>query len=875
MTEDSGAYSGQWVTTSSVDLGPSNETQTYAFSITDTTVTSVAGNANLFGTAPAIDADTGVITFTPETNANGTATVTVVLKDNDGTANGGVDTSEEHTFTIMVTAVNDAPTYTLGGTVTVDEDSGAYNNETYATGITPGGGTDESGQTLSFTLSGYDTTLFEVQPSLTSTGQLTFTPADDAFGTTTVTVVLSDGTNEVTKTFDIIIRPVNDAPSYTPGSNQQVLEDCGAQTVTGWATDISKGPDNESSQSLSFQIGYTNISLFADGGAPAVDENGNLTYTPADDGFGTSTVTIYLKDDGGTDNSGDDDTDSVTFTITVLPVNDQPVFTDTGDITVTEDSGAYSGQWVTTSSVDLGPSNETQTYAFSITDTTITSVAGNTDLFGTAPAIDADTGKITFTPTANANGTATVTVVLTDNDGTENGGVDTSEEHTFTITVTAVNDDPTFTLGGTVTVDEDSGAYTDAAYATGVTTGGGTDESGQTLSFTLSGYDSSLFAVQPSLTSAGQLTFTPADDAYGRTTVTAVLGDGTNEVTNTFEIVITPVNDAPSFTTGSNQQVLEDCGAQTVVSWATDVSAGAANETSQGLSFRVEYTNADLFAGGGAPAVDAAGNLTYTPADDIYGTSTVTIYLWDDGGTANGGDDDTDTVTFTITVLSVNDRPEFTDTGNITVTEDSGAYTGQWVNTSSIDLGPSNETQTYSFVITDTTVTSAAGNTDLFGTAPAIDADTGVMTFTPAANANGTATVTVVLTDNDGTENGGLDTSSEHTITITVLPVNDEPSFEAGVSLTVGENTGEKTCTGWAAAISAGPSDESAQNLTFELTTDNDGIFATVPAVSDDGTLTFTPAAANSGTATVSVTLKDDGGTDYSETIRRQQSNSR
>ena len=861
VTEDSGVYTGAWADTASIDVGPTNETQTHTFSITDTTVTSVAGNENLFSTAPAIDAQTGEITFTPAANANGTATVTVVLTDDDGTDNGGVDTSSSHTFTITVTAVNDAPTYTLDGTVTVNEDSGDFTDATYATGITTGGGTDESGQTLTFTLSGYDAALFETEPTLTTGGQLTFTPAADAYGTTTVTVVLSDGTNDVEKSFDIVINPVNDVPSFTPGNNEEVLEDCGAQTVTSWATDISKGPSNESTQSLSFYVDYTNTSLFAEGGAPAVDADGNLTYTPAANAYGISTVTIYLKDDGGTANGGDDEADSVSFTITVLSVNDQPNFTDNGNITVTEDSGAYSGQWANTASIDVGPTNETQTHTFSITDTTVTSVAGNENLFSTAPAIDAQMGEITFIPALNANGTATVTVVLTDDDGTANGGVDTSSSHTFTITVTAVNDEPTYTLDGTVTVNEDSGEFTNADYTTGITTGGGTDESGQTLSFTLSGYDASLFETVPTLTTGGQLTFTPAADAYGVTTVTVVLSDGTNDVEKSFNIVINPVNDQPSFTPGANEEVPEDCGVQTVTGWATGITKGADNETAQSLSFHVDYTNTDLFAPGGAPAIDADGNLTYTPAANAYGTSTVTIYLWDDGGTANGGDDETDSMSFTITVLSVNDQPSFTDNGDITVTEDSGAYSGQWANTASIDVGPTNETQTHTFSITDTTVTSVAGNTDLFSTAPVIDAQTGEITFTTAANANGTATVTVVLTDDDGTANGGVDTSSDHTFTITVTAVNDEPAFEAGDSLKVGENTGAKTYTGWATEISAGPSDEIGQNLTFNVTADNYGIFAVAPAISADGTLTFTPAAASSGSATVSVTLTDDGGT--------------
>ena len=44
---------------------------------------------------------TGTLTFTPAANAFGTATVTVIVHDNGGTANGGVD-SVTNTFTVTI-----------------------------------------------------------------------------------------------------------------------------------------------------------------------------------------------------------------------------------------------------------------------------------------------------------------------------------------------------------------------------------------------------------------------------------------------------------------------------------------------------------------------------------------------------------------------------------------------------------------------------------------------------------------------------------------------------------------------------------------------------------------------------------------------------
>ncbi|PKK88828.1 MAG: hypothetical protein CVV64_17240 [Candidatus Wallbacteria bacterium HGW-Wallbacteria-1] len=75
----------------------------------------VASSVRATGSIASIYPAVASLTFTPADNANGTATVTVVLKDNGGTTgadgqpNGGVDTTAAQTFTITVNAVNDAP----------------------------------------------------------------------------------------------------------------------------------------------------------------------------------------------------------------------------------------------------------------------------------------------------------------------------------------------------------------------------------------------------------------------------------------------------------------------------------------------------------------------------------------------------------------------------------------------------------------------------------------------------------------------------------------------------------------------------------------------------------------------------------------------
>ena len=101
--------------------------------------------------------------------------------------------------------------------------------------------------------------------------------------------------------------------------------------------------------------------------------------------------------------------------------------------------------------------------------------------------------------------------------------------------------------------------------------------------------------------------------------------------------------------------------------------------------------------------------------------------------------------------------------------------------------------------------------------------------------------MTVSATDNGGTANGGSDSSVVQTFTLTVALVNHAPSFAAGAAQSTVKNAGTQTAGGWATAISPGPANESAQTVTFNVSNDNNALFAVQPAIAPDGTLTYTP----------------------------------
>ena len=119
----------------------------------------------------------------------------------------------------------------------------------------------------------------------------------------------------------------------------------------------------------------------------------------------------------------------------------------------------------------------------------------------------------------------------------------------------------------------------------------------------------------------------------------------------------------------------------------------------------------------------------------------------------------------------------------------------------------------------------------------------------------------VAAVDNGGTDHGGHDTSAAVDFTITVVSVNDAPSFAPGANQTAVSLLGAQTVNNWAKLISPGPADESSQSVNFKVTVSNASLFAVQPAISPSGKLTYTPKALALGTATVTVTPVDDGGT--------------
>ena len=743
---------------------------------------------------------TGVI-YTPAANYYGPDSFTHTIAD----GNGGSATA---TVSVTVTPVNDDPV-AIDDTATVAEDSDATAIAVLANDTLG----PDAGETLTVTAV---TQGAHGSVTFTATG-VSYTPAADYYGPDSFTHTIADGNGgSATATVSVTVTPVNDDP-VANDDTATVAEDSDANAIDVLAND-TLGPDTGETLAVTAvtQAAHGTVTFTASG----------VIYTPAADYYGSDSFTHTIADGNG-------GSATATVSVTVTPVNDDPVAND-DTATVAEDSDANAIDVLANDT--LGPdTGET------LTVTAVTQGAhGSVTITATG---------VTYTPAADYFGPDSFTHTIADG----NGGSATA---TVSVTVTGINDAPGFTKGANQTLLEDTGAQAIANWATQIAAGPG--ETGQAVTFQATTDNNALFSTQPVIDTNGTLSYDPAPNANGLATVTVTATDnggianGGIDVSapQTFTINVSLLNDAPTFTAGANQTVLEDSAAHTVPGWAANMSAGPADESGQALSFTVTNNNNALFVT--QPAIAANGTLTFTTAPNAVGNTTVTVVLRDDGGVLNGGSDTSVAHTFSIAVTPVNDTPGFSPGANQAVLEDAGARTvTAWATT--LSAGPGDESgQTLSFVVT-------ADNTALFAVQPAI-ADNGTLTFTPAANAGGSATVTVQLRDNGGTDNGGFDTSAVQTFTIDVTPVNDAPSFVNGAPQTRNEDAGPQTVVGFATAISSGPANEAGQVLNFITSNDNDVLFSAAPAIAADGTLTYTPAPNKFGTAVVSLRLRDDGG---------------
>lgn len=886
------------ITVSDPDIGSNPLTVTLAASLGSLTIGSAGGvqvtnngqsSVTLIGNQAGVNTALNSLVYQGQPNANGPDTLTITADDGGQTGNPG-QPALVRTVDITVNSINDAPTLTAPTNITLNEDAtfaftganlvdatdvdsaaspvsvtltAAQGRLTLASlaNLTFTNGTTNGSANLTFT-----GPIADVRTALNS---LSYQGNPDYFGTDTIVVTLDDqgatgapGPLNVSRTISVNVLSVNDAPTFVAGVSPVINEDAGPQTVANWATSISAGAANESTQGLTFQVTNDNPTLFTV--APRIDSaSGNLVYTAAPNANGVANVTVVLQDNGGTTNGGVDSSSATVFTITVNPVNDQPTFTPGGNVTITEDAGAQTvAGWAR--SITVGPADELATQAPTFLVTT-----DNPTLFLAPPVINPTTGDLTFTAAADANGRAIVTVALQDNGGTTNGGVDTSPSQTFTINVTAVNDAPTLTVPAAQVVDEDNTvniagiSVADVDAGTGsiratLTVASGRIGLGSTngLTFTAGGNNTgnmvftgtleNVNAALNNLTYQGNANFSGADTLTVSISDQGNTGSGPIGVdTDTIAITVNAINDAPIVTVPGSRTVAEDTNLTLSGISVTDLDAGNSpvQLTLSALNGRlrlVNTTNLTLVAGnndsgsftyeGTQAAIRTAlagSNLIYRGNQDFNGTDTVTVTL-DDRSAVGAGGPLSDTETIQITVTPENDRPVLTVPGAQQVDEDVELVFDSTRAISVVDVDAGNSPIRVTLTVTrgtinlattnDLTLVSGANNSSTVtyqGTVDSINAALANLVYRGNQNVNGADTLTINVRDLNNTGAGpeGVD---NQTIAITVNAVNDQPQLLSNNTLSVSEN-GTRTITN--SLLLTTDVDNASNQITYTLVT--------------------------------------------------------
>ncbi len=747
----------------------------------DSPYTYSISTSDVDGDTPTLTMPTGPAWLAITDNGNGTASLagtplnehvgshSVIIRASDGT------TSTDVTFTITVTNVNDAPRFTSTAITTATEDVA------YSYAITT---VDDDGDAITITTSTLPGWL-TFTDNTDGTATLAGTPTNANVGTFDVVLSATDAyTATTSQNFTITVNNVNDAPVISNISQST------PQNVALTITLASFAGDEDNNLDVSTLIV---VSQPLNGSVAINSTSGEVTYTPNSGFSGNDSFTLQISDtDGATSNTGqisiqvsdeapnavndsytiDEDTPTVfevlsndtdpqnniniaSVTIITQPTHGTLTVNASGTVLYTpnsnyfgsdsfvyevRDADNYSDQAsvsITITAVNDAPNLATDSYTTN-EDTPINMdvLSNDTDVENdVAPAsiqivtatangtltINADY-TLRYVPNLNFNGSDSFTYSVQDEDGA-------TSQANVSLTITAINDAPTFTSTPVESATED------IAYSYTITTN---DVDGDVPIITAT-YPASATWLTFTNNNNGtaSLTGTPTNNDVGTVEVTITISDASLNNSQTFNITVNNINDAPVFTSTAITSATED-SPYTYNVRANDIDA---NETpvitmETGPDW---LTLTDLNTGN--------ATLSGTPLNSHVGNHVVTLRAAD--GTTYVEQ------SFTITVANTNDAPVFTSTPIISINED----------------------VVYNYSITTTDDDGDAMN--IQGVViPAW------LTFTD--NGNGTASLTGAPTNNEvGTHNVSLTVSdptasTSQNFTIQIINVNDAPVLSNG-----------------------------------------------------------------------------------------------
>ncbi len=447
----------------------------------DTRTFSLTGtDAALFN----IDSATGVVTLKASANyeAKASYNINVVATDRAGlTASQAV--------VVSVTDVNEAPVITSVATASVAENAAASTVVYTATASDV-----DAGDARTFSLAGADAALFNID---SATGAVTLKASAnyEAKASYNINVVATDRAGlTASQAVVVSVTDVNEAPVITSVATASVAENAAISTVvyTATASDVDAG------DARTFSLAGADAALFnIDSATGVVTLKASANY----EAKASYNINVVATDRAGL-------TASQAVVVNVTDVNEAPVITSdaTRSITVNEDTGAV--------------------FAIDATDPDVGAVLSASIATGPANGrLSTDgAGQNIYTPNANFNGTDSFVIRVSD------GTLATS--YTVNVTVTPVNDAPTFAAASqAVTTDEDvAKAVTLAA----------TDVDGDALVYTAGAAANGTVVV-----SGNTATYTPRADFNGADSFVVTASDGKGgTTTQTVNVTVTPVDDS-------------------------------------------------------------------------------------------------------------------------------------------------------------------------------------------------------------------------------------------------------------------------------------------------------------------------------------------
>ncbi|WP_167335410.1 Calx-beta domain-containing protein [Pedobacter kyungheensis] len=816
--------------------------------------------------------DLDMITFEPVADFNGSSSFNWNGYDGTDYAISGKNVN------ITIIPVNDAPSFTKGADQVINAGAGAQTINNWATAIAAGPADEMAAQRVNFVVTNNSNTSFTVQPAISATGDLNYTPVANFAGKVTITVVLQDngGTanggiaQSAAQTFVITVKPTGLPDNVNTFINTPVTTDVRAN-------------DGASAANTTVLAGT------AAHGTTAVDATGKVTYTPNADYTGTDSYTYTLTTADGVVS------DPVTVNLTIYPtvvlsgpaVVNESAGTVNYTVTLSGTPGTTLGAPVTVTT-GLVP-NTTNSADYSFTATTLTFPAGS--------VVGAPSGTITFPVTIVDDNLLENTEDYTVSIGNITGPA--SLANASIVTAITDNDNASVAIGNITVAENVAGGL-----ATFTVTLNGNVQNSFTVNYTTANGT----AVQPGdyTATSGTVTF-PAGSLSGatQTFTVPVINDNVTETSETFTATLSGITGLATIATGTGTATITDNDPATLSITATpgsyDEAAGTATFTvtlSNAIqnAFTVDYATANGTATAGLDYIAKNGTLTFPAGSAAGSIQTFTVSIVNDNiveptesftvalSNPTGGlvtiAANTATATITdndVSVASITAGNNGNENGPV-----NGTFTVNLSNPSATDTqvtyslsGTATEGADYS-AITTKTITIPAGQTSANVTIPVnVDAlvegtETVVMnllstnsalvsiTTVPADKTasinildNNTATVSISATPTSVNEDDGIATFA---VTLNNAVQN---AFDVTYATTSGTATASLDFTATSGTLNFPANAAAGTTLTFNVPINNDNLVE--PSETFNGTLTgITGGLVTIATASATVTIADN-----------------